>query len=171
MKMEAHISNKGLNMKIYLASPLGFTESTRDFMERIELRLIDVGFEVINPWKISATEGKEILETNNMESLYQRLKTLHEINLKIGKNNEKAIKECDIVFAILDGTDVDSGTASEIGYGYGIGKKIFGYRGDFRLSADNLGSIVNLQVQYWIENSGGFIITTIDDIRKIKKGK
>lgn len=155
-------------MKIYLASPLGFAEATREFMERIELRLIDAGFEVINPWKISATAGKEILEINNLENLYQRIKKLQEINKVIGRTNENAIKECDAIFAVLDGVDVDSGTASEIGYGYGIGKKIFGYRGDFRLSADNLGSIVNLQVQYWIENSGGFIITTIDDIRKIK---
>lgn len=159
------------NKKIYFASPLGFTESTKDFMERIEFRLIDLGFIVINPWKISTTEGKEIYETNNLESIYQRIIKLQEINKKIGRNNENSIKECDFIFAILDGTDVDSGTASEIGYGYGIGKKIFGYRGDFRLSADNLGSIVNLQVQYWIENSGGFIITTIDDIRKIKEMK
>ena len=158
-------------MKIYLASPLGFTESTKDFMERIECRLIDLGYTVINPWKISENEGKEILETNNIESLYQRFKKLHEINLKIGRNNENAIKECDIIFAVLDGVDVDSGTASEIGFGYGIGKKIYGYRGDFRLSADNLGSIVNLQVQYWIENSGGFIITTLNNIRKIKEMK
>jgi len=136
-------------------------------MEKIECRLLDLGFIVINPWKISATEGKEIEEANNIEDLYYRLKRLHEINLKIGKNNENAIKNCDNVFAILDGVDVDSGTASEIGFGYGIGKKIYGYRGDFRLSADNLGSIVNLQVQYWIESSGGFIVTNFEDIKKI----
>ena len=41
--------------------------------------------------------------------------------------------------AVLDGTDVDSGTAAEIGYAFARGKLIVGYRGDFRLSADNEG--------------------------------
>jgi nucleoside 2-deoxyribosyltransferase len=63
-----------------------------------------------------------------------------------------------MVFAVLDGTDVDSGTAAEIGYAFAKGKPILGYRGDFRLSADNDGSIVNLQVEYFIRASGGTII-------------
>ena len=60
---------------------------------------------------------------------------------------------------MLDGTDVDSGTAAEIGYAFARGKNILGYRGDFRLSADNEGATVNLQVEYFIRESGGDIIT------------
>jgi hypothetical protein len=62
---------------------------------------------------------------------------------------------------VLDGVDVDSGTAAEIGSGFAKGKKIIGYRGDFSLSADNEGSIVNLQVEYFIEASGGAIVTRL----------
>ncbi|MEH2513475.1 nucleoside 2-deoxyribosyltransferase [Nitrobacteraceae bacterium AZCC 1564] len=69
----------------------------------------------------------------------------------------------------LDGVDVDSGTAAEIGYGFARGKRIIGYRGDFRLSADNEGSIVNLQVEYFIRASGGTIISTIDELPKALK--
>lgn len=69
-----------------------------------------------------------------------------------------------MVFAVLDGTDVDSGTASEIGYAYALGKRILGYRGDFRLSADNEGSIVNLQVEYFIRASGGEIFNQIEGL-------
>lgn len=35
-----------------------------------------------------------------------------------------------------------------------MGRPIIGYRGDFRLSADNPGSIVNLQVEYFIALNG-----------------
>jgi len=42
------------------------------------------------------------------------------------------IREADIIVAILDGQDVDSGVAFEVGYGYAIGKQIIGVRTDFR---------------------------------------
>jgi nucleoside 2-deoxyribosyltransferase len=69
-----------------------------------------------------------------------------------------------MAFAVLDGVDVDSGTAAEIGYAYARGKPILGYRGDFRLSADNEGSTVNLQVEYFIRQSGGDIIAALADL-------
>ena len=78
-----------------------------------------------------------------------------------------SIRDCDFVIGILDGVDVDSGTASEIGFAYGIGKRIFGFRTDSRKTGDNDGSTVNLQVQYWIEKSGGHIATDIAKLRNI----
>ena len=89
-----------------------------------------------------------------------------EINPIIGKNNKDAILESNGLVAVLDGTDVDSGTASEIGYAAAFRKPVLGYRGDFRLSADNEGSIVNLQVEYFINLHGGKIITQIADLQK-----
>jgi len=86
------------------------------------------------------------------------------INLEIGRRNQRLIDECDVIFAVLDGTDVDSGTAAEIGYGFAKHKPILGYRGDFRPSADNEGGIVNLQVEYFIRASGGDIISQISDL-------
>ncbi len=71
-----------------------------------------------------------------------------------------------MIVAVLDGTDVDSGTAAEIGYGFARGKVIIGYRGDFRIAAENEGAIVNLQVDYFIRASGGSIITAIADLPK-----
>jgi nucleoside 2-deoxyribosyltransferase len=66
------------------------------------------------------------------------------------------------VVAVLDGVDVDSGTAAEVGYAFARGKRIFGYRGDFRLSADNEGAAVNLQVEFFILQSGGAITGSIE---------
>ena len=89
-----------------------------------------------------------------------------EINLVIGANNAQAIRESDGVFAILDGVDVDSGTASEIGFAAALGKPVVGYRGDFRLSADNEGGKVNIQVQYFIEMHGGKLVEELSNVPK-----
>ena len=84
--------------------------------------------------------------------------------MRIGAKNRALIDACDMVFAVLDGVDVDSGTAAEIGYAFARAKPILGYRGDFRIAADNEGSIVNLQVEYFIRASGGEIIMAIADL-------
>jgi nucleoside 2-deoxyribosyltransferase len=89
--------------------------------------------------------------------------------MEMGGNNRGAIDRCDMVFVVLDGTDVDSGSAAEVGYAFAKGKPILGYRGDFRLSADNEGSTVNLQVEYFIRQSGGDIIMQIADLEKSLK--
>src|SRR5436190_2759525 len=46
------------------------------------------------------------------------------------------IHESDIVVAILDGADADSGTCIELGYAYALNKYIIGVRTDFRNSED-----------------------------------
>ena len=85
--------------------------------------------------------------------------------MEMGATNRAAIDRARAVVAVLDGTDVDSGTAAEIGYAFGRGKLVLGYRGDFRLSADNEGSTVNLQVEYFIRQSGGVIVERYEDLR------
>jgi nucleoside 2-deoxyribosyltransferase len=82
----------------------------------------------------------------------------------MGATNRRAIDAAQGVVAVLDGTDVDSGTAAEIGYAFARGKLIVGYRGDFRLSADNEGGLVNLQVEYFIRESGGTIVEGYEDL-------
>lgn len=44
----------------------------------------------------------------------------------------KGIEEADLVVAVLDGADVDSGVAFEVGYAYAMGKPVVGVRTDFR---------------------------------------
>ena len=79
-----------------------------------------------------------------------------------------APSSCGGVLAVLDGVDVDSGTASEIGYAFGLGDKVInGYRGDFRRSGENDGVCINLQVQYWIEQSGGTIVRSLSELSQL----
>ena len=150
-------------MKIYLASPLGFSEAGRFFYQREFVPKVRAsGFSVLDPWALTPTS-----ETGPVEQMPYgpaKREAWRALNEKIAARNRTALDECDAVVAVLDGVDVDSGTAAEIGYAFAKGKPILGYRGDFRLSADNDGATVNLQVEYFIRQSGGDIITTIAEL-------
>jgi nucleoside 2-deoxyribosyltransferase len=67
------------------------------------------------------------------------------------------------MLAVLDGPDVDSGTAAEIGYAAKAGLVIVGLRTDTRRTGDNEGVVVNLQVEYFIRASGGSVQATLGD--------
>jgi nucleoside 2-deoxyribosyltransferase len=150
-------------MKIYMAGPLGFSEAGRYFYYReLVPAVMRLGYEILDPWKL--TDQKDIDAVLALPYGMVRREAWRDLNVVIAGNNRKAIDACDGVFAVLDGVDVDSGTAAEIGYAFAKGKPIIGYRGDFRLSADNEGSIVNLQVEYFIRQSGGTIIAKTDEI-------
>jgi nucleoside 2-deoxyribosyltransferase len=150
--------------KAYLASPLGFAESTRGFMSMLEGKIAECGFTVTNPWRLS--DPQRFKAATAIVGAEQRERALHQVNMEVAAENEAAIRESGVVVAVLDGADVDSGTASEIGFAYALGKRIYGYRGDFRRTGDNEGSIVNLQVQYWIENSGGRIVRSVSTLQQ-----
>ena len=150
-------------MKIYLASPLGFSEAGRAFYyATLVPEVVRLGHDVLDPWKSTAQE--KIDAVANMPYGPAKRDAWRHLNVEIGGNNRALIDRCDMVLAVLDGVDVDSGTAAEIGYAFAMAKPILGYRGDFRLSADNEGSMVNLQVEYFIRQSGGDIIAAVADL-------
>lgn len=145
---------------VYLASPLGFAASTRSFMDELAARLREY-VTVVNPWD-DQRFASDFAELERMDSVRARFARLSEINAELGRANAASIDNAGAVFAVLDGVDVDSGTAAEIGYGFARGKYVAGLRTDFRLAGDNPGSIVNLQVQYFIETSGGRVETELE---------
>lgn len=149
-------------VRIYLASPLGFAESTRHFMEHL-IEQIAPYVEVTNPWDDKRFED-EFVRIAGLNSRAEANAALAEINTELGRANAASILAADGVVAVLDGVDVDSGTAAEIGFAYALGKRCYGLRTDFRLAGDNPGSIVNLQVQYFIEASGGSVETSIEEL-------
>jgi nucleoside 2-deoxyribosyltransferase len=162
---------------IYLAGGLGFSELGRvafaHFKELLHKSLSE-NFRLLDPFEINSKIGSEIssLSQNHKMALDDLQLKLSDLSFQIGKVNEKLIRESDLILANLDGSDVDSGTAAEIGFAYGLGKKIIGYRGDFRLSSDNLGTIVNLQVVFFIRASQGQIFTSLKElIEYLKKLK
>ena len=145
---------------LYIASPLGFSELGRLGYKELLSIIKDAGYTYFDPWSVA--DQKEIASILSMELSPAKQRAWAKLNKVIGASNVHGIEHCDGIVAVLDGTDVDSGTSSEIGYGAAKGKPILGYRGDFRLACDNEGGIVNLQVEYFITK----IVTTLDDLRK-----
>lgn len=149
--------------KIYLASPLGFSEAGRHFYASVLIPFVaGLGYEILDPW--SLTDPRAIDAVQRLPYGPAKRDAWRALNREIGATNRAAIDAADGVVAVLDGVDVDSGTAAEIGYAFGRGKLVVGYRGDFRLSADNEGSTVNLQVEFFIRESGGAIVTRYEDL-------
>lgn len=149
--------------RVYLASPLGFSQAGRHFHDSVLVPFVrGLGYDVLDPWAL--TDPQRIAAVQAMPDGPQRRDAWRSLNREIGAGNRAAIDEARAVVAVLDGVDVDSGTAAEIGYAFARGKLIVGYRGDFRLSADNEGGAVNLQVEYFIRESGGTIVTRYEDL-------
>jgi nucleoside 2-deoxyribosyltransferase len=160
--------------RIYIAGPLGFSEAGRHFYHAVLVPFVSgLGYHVLDPWTL--TDARKIEAVERMPYGAERREAWRTLNRKIGATNRAAIDGARGVVAILDGPDVDSGTAAEIGYAFARGKFIVGYRGDFRLSADNEGGVVNVQVEFFIRQSGGTIVTRYEDLerslRPLRAGK
>lgn len=152
-------------MKIYLASPLGFATATRAYLHELVAALEGHGLTVHDPWGSNRPKSPVLTSPPAPPTdPEERRAARHARNHVIGQLNAEAIQAADGVVAVLDGVDVDSGTAAEIGYGFALGKTVWGLRTDTRLIGDNEGAIVNLQVQYFIEASGGRIARNIPDL-------
>lgn len=101
--------------KIYLAAPL-FSEAEREFNAKIAGILREKKYVVHLPQEVGDDSStRDEAETG-----------------RIFEYNLKALDECDIVVAVVDGADADSGTAWEIGYAYAVKKRIILLRTDFR---------------------------------------
>jgi nucleoside 2-deoxyribosyltransferase len=104
---------------IYLAGPL-FSNAERQWNVKLRNHIEQVaGFKVLLPQEMCMG----LNPANNGD----------EDALKLFRICEKGVRDADIILAVLDNADVDSGTAWEVGYARGIGKKVIGVRTDFRL--------------------------------------
>jgi nucleoside 2-deoxyribosyltransferase len=152
-------------VKIYLASPLGFADSSRAYMDVLREKL-SVHVDVVNPWDDKGF-GADFERANAMNDREARLALLRATNDAIGRANADDIRAADGVVAILDGVDVDSGTAAEIGFAYALGKWVSGLRTDIRQTGENEAAVVNLQVRHFIDASGGTLVTNLDDLEAV----
>ncbi|MDD4748843.1 MAG: nucleoside 2-deoxyribosyltransferase [Methanosarcinaceae archaeon] len=117
---------------IYLAGPL-FTYAELEFNCKLRTLLESQGFSVFLPQE-DAEDAKIEHERKAQAFIFERC--------------VKGVENSDLVVAVLDGTDVDSGTAWEIGYAYAKGKPILGLRTDFRELSNG---IVNLMIELAVE--------------------
>ena len=105
-------------MKIFLGAPL-FNEADRNYNSKIARKLRAEGFEM---WM--AQESGLIKKGSISEKR------------RIFRTDLAALESSDLVLAQLDGPDVDSGVAFEIGYGTAKGKTIIGLKTDLRSFSD-----------------------------------
>lgn len=144
----------GDGVRVYVASPLGFSAPGRLWNEQVLLpSLSAAGLTALDPW----SKVDHISRAMQVDDPAERLAALQEANRIVGRLNEEMIRGCVGLIAILDGTDVDSGTAAEIGFAAALGLVLVGLKTDVRVCADNVGSKVNLQIEHWIRESGGAI--------------
>lgn len=143
--------------EIYVASPLGFVPYGREFLRNTVLPLLRANhLHPLDPWHIL---GTPVAERNTRPP-----GGAAEAGARvIGEQNEAMLRSCKGVLAILDGADVDSGVAAEIGFAAALGTPIVGYRGDLRRAGEPLANLVNLQVEHFIILSGGMITKSLGD--------
>lgn len=147
---------------IYLAGPLGFTAAGRNYHDsQVVRRVREAGYQPLDPWCVP-DEIQQAFDTPRGDPA--RPAALRAANRAAGARNAEMIRAAAGVLAILDGYDVDSGTAAEIGYAAALGVPVVGLRMDTRITGDNEETIVNLQVEWFIRESGGDVLcTNLDD--------
>jgi len=108
-------------MMIYLAGPL-FTLAERRFNDKLagELERLCPSLQVFLPQRYD-----------------KEFENAPDFSPKMFACLKGALDNCNIVVAMLDGADADSGTCFEMGYAHGRGKRVIGVRTDFRGSEDH----------------------------------
>ena len=122
-------------MKAYIAGAL-FSQGERVFLEEIAKICKDIGLETFLPHR-DAGLGEDTEE--------------------IFKKDFLGLDKCDVLVAVLNGSDLDSGTAWEIGYAYSRKIKIIGIIDDIRISKDRLNVMIANSVE---------IVDSIDKLKK-----
>jgi len=141
-------------MNIYLAGPL-FSKAERNWIREIRHHIL--AFAKKQPMEIHIVWPYELISQHEIESM--GAEAIHEIFSR----NKLKLDTANILIAVLDGTQVDDGTAWEIRYFYArrsVESKIIGIRTDLRNAGDLKHSTINLM----IEASCNKIVISIDDL-------
>jgi nucleoside 2-deoxyribosyltransferase len=148
---------------VYIASPLGFADSTEAYREVVLQAVRGAGLEPLDPWDDPGGKfGAAFSAADARTDVAERQEKLARLNAGAGKQNHSMLERAHAVLAILDGVDVDSGTAAEIGFAAASQTPVVGLRTDKRQTGEK-GSVVNLQVEYFIRLHGGEIFATLPD--------
>lgn len=126
--------------RIYLAGPL-FSEAERAYNLILRDLLTRHLFDVYLPQEAGDTNPARCREEHRA----------------IFAQNLWALRDADIVVAVIDGADADSGTSWEMGYAYALGKRIVALRTDFRVAGHHE------QVNLMLEESAA-VVTRKEDL-------
>jgi nucleoside 2-deoxyribosyltransferase len=128
-------------MRAYIAGPL-FNEGERWWNAEIDARVRKFGFTTYVPQR----DGVKLQDEGDV--------------LKIFESDKSALIAADLVVANLNGMDVDSGTAWELGFAEGLGKHCVGVYTDWRLHFKF--QTVNLMMQCSIDK----LVSSLDELEE-----
>jgi nucleoside 2-deoxyribosyltransferase len=149
---------------VYVASPLGFSEIGRHYLAHVLIpELQRLGYRVLDPWADDVHLDAQLADAELQSNEAARESAFAQVDRELGRRNARLIEESDVLMALLDGSDIDSGVAAEVGYAYALGRPIVGWRSDGRCAGENAGTRVNLQVAYFILESGGEITASLGE--------
>lgn len=117
-------------VQIYLAGPL-FTQAEWLWNANLAKELRALNFDIILP------------QATAEPMLYGKTKFSPQA---LFDENIAGINQADIILAVLDHADPDSGTCWECGYAFKLGKPIIGLRTDIRPGGDDPAKPVNLML-------------------------
>lgn len=138
--------------RCYIASPLGFADSGRLYYESALLPALSELIEPVDPWMLATDEEfQEALRSGRTGPFAA----------EVARRNIGALRNSELLVAVLDGQEVDSGTAAEVGFAAGLSLPCFGLRTDRRDSGEP-GATVNLQVEGFIALTGGRVAGSLD---------
>ena len=105
--------------KVYLAGPM-FNQAEKDFNLEITHLLEESGYEVFLP------------QRDGIEAAQLEGKTEEELIRMIFDLDAGEVRKADIVFMNLDGRVPDEGACVELGIGFALGKRCYGFKTDTR---------------------------------------
>lgn len=153
--------------RVYISSPLGFSEFGRVARTWLHGQLEGAGILVVDPWGWpDRFDPRQEIATPDLLGAARIAPGTRDLDVskEIAARNITELRRADVVLAILDGADVDSGVAAEVGFAAAHEKPIVGLRSDERRTADSDGYSVNLQVHHLILHFGspaGRIVTSL----------
>ena len=144
-----------MKKKLYLANPYGFSEQTKKLL-----------YEFINIFNHFNIEVYEPFDRNK-----NLIKNGGEWAYDLAKNNFEDLKNCDGIFAIVNGTPPDEGVMIELGIAIALKKEIFLFRDDFRNCSDSNQYPLNLMLFLGLpkDNWGKYYFESIEDISNNEK--
>lgn len=119
-------------MRIYQAGPL-FTEAECDWHRKLKARLTALGHEVIWPGELITEQDIAAWGADAPSRIFEA--------------DRDALVGAELVIALLDGVQVDDGTAWEIGFAYARGIPVIGIRTDARHAGETSHSTVNAMIE------------------------
>ena len=145
-----------MRKRLYLANPYGFSKQTKILLNQFTNIFNGLNIEVYEPF-----ERTKHISQKKENWAYE-----------LAESNFNDLKNCDCIFAIVNGNPPDEGVMIELGIAIALKKKIFLFRDDFRNCSDSNQYPLNLMLFLGLpkDNWKKYYFESLQDINSNKKG-